>query len=98
MNWKCHLKIAKNGLQFMSLIAPTILELEKSLYNNKFFCSNIKHRFTNFSLAFNLFDFTMWRRLETTCWLPKYPLHPYALYLRKLAVRYFFLRKKYPST
>jgi len=40
----------------------------------------------------------MWRRLETTYWLAKYHLYPYALYLGELAVGYFFLRKKYPST
>jgi len=34
-------KTAKNVLQLTSLIAPTILQLEKSL-ENKFLCSNIK--------------------------------------------------------
>jgi len=36
MNRQRHFKMAKNGLQLMSLIIPTILELEKSLIN-KFF-------------------------------------------------------------
>jgi len=36
--------------------------------------------------------------LETTYWLAIYLLCPYALYICKMAVRYFFLCKKYPST
>jgi len=59
MNQQCHLKMAKNGLQLTSLIAPTILELEKSL-KNKTFCSNNKLKILLFKLFFSFqFEFAM---------------------------------------
>jgi len=45
-------KTAKNGPQLTPLIAPTILELKKSLFN-KIYCSNIKLKMLFYKIFFS---------------------------------------------